>query len=863
MKTKSQKGLHRCWPGSRAVPGTHVFLMGLLACARVQAAVPEPMAGSFRYDYPEVLPPRAGATSESRWLGLLGTASTGDGGWLALWHERTTGYSARLRVRLLPPGFDTEPVGADGYWEGGPPAFTLSPGALYPPALGAVAASTDGSGVVVWVVDGWVQAQRAEQATGGVSGPVLRLASYGASYGPYAILAVTEGTGTWVSYSYASGAYGALLEKDGPGLRPKAWFSVPGLLFPLATAARGELLLTVANLPPWQSPGVRAAVVKADGTTTPTVTLDLPAGAAWLGALPDAEGYLGYWTQDPGESLPLLLYSRSLTARGEWRPGSTEAVVSGLARSANGWRLTPGPVLGILDASGGVAYSLKPGALPRLLGTAGESASARHASDPAGRVLTVNVTGSEFLQNQALIARRVDLSGLQPARYVALTPGTGRQQAPALAWTPRGPQVVFQVDGYFPMVNGVAGAVGFNKLAAAPAGTGLPVPDAAFSTAAQAWQGDSVQLVAYRRVNPVLPESNDSDDVAGQLYTRDAAGVLSASGAPFLIGSGAGSQRGVSLAAYNDGFLAAWREEKQDPADATGIYTIRAATISRTGQVAPPGGRLLAIDLQELSAVDVAANGYITWRAAEPFGNAYATVIRGASYGSYIFPLTLSPPSHNARAPKAIALGGGTLVVWRNQFTHSIQSVIAGQGTGAVRQISPPGPRAREPVVAPLGPGTVAVLWLEEQGYFPGVWLAVVDASGVSRAVPAVTGNFDRDTLAAAGDGAGRLAVAVLDKGLDAPGIKVVQLTPLVPADAGLDITAGAAGVTLSWQVSDVFPARLSIVESSRDLRQWLPAAAAASPSLHQGRAALWFPLTPGEGYRHFRLRGAVNTAAE
>jgi hypothetical protein len=160
----------------------------------------------------------------------------------------------------------------------------------------------------------------------------------------------------------------------------------------------------------------------------------------------------------------------------------------------------------------------------------------------------------------------------------------------------------------------------------------------------------------------------------------------------------------------------------------------------------------------------------------------------------------------------------------------------------------------------------VAVFWLGENSpgdgtstyYPPGVWMATVDASGVSRAVPVLNGDFDPDTLVASGDSAGRIALAVVAVGFESPGVKVILLAPLVPANGGLTIAPGASTTTLSWQVSTVFPSSLATLETSCDLRQWQPAPPATGPELTPGRTAWTFPILPGEPQRFFRLRGVL-----
>jgi hypothetical protein len=585
---------------------------------------------------------------------------------------------------------------------------------------------------------------------------------------------------------------------------------------------------------------------------------DLLSDGNWLGAVSYQDGFYGVWITYFPSPLGALVFGREMTVEGEWKPGTVPQLIAPVGSLLTAPRLTPGPDGAVLSLGGNGNFRLRPGLpLAALPGVAPDIFNHYFALDGT----SVLETGTDL--DGRPIAKRF-ASGTTVPEVLMLASGTGRQQAPSLAWTDRGPQVVFQVDGYG---RDAASQIitGFNQAVGGKGG--WPITDPAFSTASQAWQGNHLQLVTYRQEHQGtlgLGDYLDPDDVMGQLFTADQGGVLTRTGPAFPLASGPGSQRGVAVAPFGTGFLAAWREETTQPFPASYTSSIRAAFVTPEGTVKPPGGKLLDISVGELSAVSVAGDGLVAWKYPQ-LGEGRTGIRTAQIYNQ--FPdqvLTVrqyrnpSPPGHDAVSPQVVANAGAFVVAWRDKITHRIFVSHLTDVLKGATPVSPAGRNAREPALANLSPGVTAVFWLEERISWVEIWMVTLSDGGVSEPSMVTKGDFDRDTLVASGDGQCRVVLGMLDISLETPGLKLLLVAPQIQQNGGLAISAVGGGLELSWDTSVLFPNDASLVESSMDLSHWDRPGTGSTPTQMSGRTRLQLPLPASTLSQFFRLEAKL-----
>lgn len=173
--------------------------------------------------------------------------------------------------------------------------------------------------------------------------------------------------------------------------------------------------------------------------------------------------------------------------------------------------------------------------------------------------------------------------------------------------------------------------------------------------------------------------------------------------------------------------------------------------------------------------------------------------------------------------------------------------------------------KGREPALAALANGGTALFWLNQRSNGRNssqIWMAISPSSTQVFGPPVLiaTGEFNRDTLLARGDGQGRVLLAVksedqADDGLKvfllAPGLSEVPALTLVPSG-----NPAASALKLQWTANLLFPASAGIVERSADLTNWNPAANQLTPT-PDGLSFGLMPTTPGP--RYYRLRAAFS----
>lgn len=244
-------------------------------------------------------------------------SATGDGGWLAAWGEQgRQGAPWRVVARLLPPEL-RGPVNGQGKEESGfaSEATAIPLSSDYPSFL---TISGTGGAWLTWMDAGQLRARWFDQAARGPVGGTLTLRmekdqtlyglSGGAGDGQRACL-VWRGHGDGGDFRA-----GAVLENTPGGPVVSARFALPqrytGTVPPVAAA--GHCLFSVpAILPDAGAGGVivgtvggshpppqELLVVDAAGKVSAPHPLDLPGGAAWTGAIPTENGFLGLWQVD-------------------------------------------------------------------------------------------------------------------------------------------------------------------------------------------------------------------------------------------------------------------------------------------------------------------------------------------------------------------------------------------------------------------------------------------------------------------------------------------------------------------------------------------------------------------------------------
>jgi hypothetical protein len=832
-----------------------VAFMAVRGAASGQLPAGPPLREDFFHaGYTLALPPLSDAEGRAGFSSPT-AAAAGSSAWWVCWRENLplrNGYtSERLMAQRLPEA-GALPVDAV-FWPGAGEAVELDRIVRHEFAqvLSApVMAGGDAGAWVLWHRDATVQV-RWLSASGGVQAfdfslPVAGVLRLGARL-------AGSGTQVWVVIPDAAGAgeaRGFALTAEPAGVRLAGSFSFqhPAAADLKLTAGNGQCMVSWAR-----DTGAAGMTVNAAGLTSPQKTLDLPPGAEWLGTVADAGSGRGVWALPLPPAAVRSLFSRPLAADGTWQAGGTVESLGALASLPH---LQPGRDGAMFILSGGEAYTWQPGG-PLLAWTAWPGIAA-YSFAPHGwasdgrRVLhvTVGVPWSvrSYPSNvSAVNVQRADPSPTPSLGTVQLTAGSGRADAPSVAWSARGATAIAQLSGYRNSFQNGSNILTLHGLeaGAAPA----LYTDGPCSSPAHVWLDAGRLLVVFRRENYLTPEA-DPDDVLGVFFQLQANGTLAQEGAAFVIGGGPGSQRGVKINRVGDRALVVWREVLPGT---TPVYAIRAAFITAGGAVQPPGGTLVDVSVGELAAVAAVENGYIVWRAPQSLVYGSRTAIRyGAMLSDYFrHSGTVSLPDHDATAP---SMAGGTMA-WRDRVTKRIYFGVIHGGASAVA-VSPAGSTAREPAVAALPAGRRLICWLEERPFgLTRVWMAVAAWPGVSEPRLLAEGYFDQETLAASGDGQGRVAVAVTDFG-PGGGARVFIVAPDVSRSGGLDIAPGPGGVHVSWDVSSVFPGRQDILESSTDLTHWQPLPA-LPPAAASGRYSITLPVSPGVPRRSYRLRAS------
>lgn len=506
---------------------------------------------------------------------------------------------------------------------------------------------------------------------------------------------------------------GVVMERTASGqfiTRPFA-FGQSQFLYPQLTARSDRCLVTSHNYFESRAVGVRTATVDAAGVVSATREMELPTDSFWVGGMPYQNGFFGIWTVTyPNQQQ--IIYGREMTPEGAWVAGSSAVVVAPIPATGLVPWLIPGPEASILNLQDH-AYLLRP--LQPLSQIQTHNFQTIIYALSAARILSLSTDTVGRIQG----SRRTLEAPWQADHTAFLTEDPGRASDPSLAWSPRGPQVVFQMEGYGSS-NGQA-ITGGNKLANSQSGAQFLTEK--FSSPSQAWVG-RVQCIAYRRAR--TPETSDPDDVYGVINTLADDGTLTMTRAPFLIAGGPGSQRAVSVAPYyysnGPGFLAVWREEEGSTSDGSYISEIRAANININGEVSPPGGRLVDISVGELSAPATSLSGAVVYRVPQ-LPDSERTMIRFAGVSvpqGVIGYRNVSPPEHDAVNPQVWNNGSSSysLVAWRDKITRRIYVYQQGGNFPAgVIPVSPAGQRALEPRLASLAYSKALAVWIQDQVY--------------------------------------------------------------------------------------------------------------------------------------------------
>ena len=622
-------------------------------------------------------------------------------------------------------------------------------------------------------------------------------------------------------------------------------------------------------------------------------------------------GWMALWTQTV---TPLvrgrIVYGQELDAGGNTIPGKPpQMLFIEPMLNYNAWHgVVSGAGLGaivtannVYDTGGnltctGFAMILRPGTAPQVIGGAGTL--------PLG-MASVSYSNPNLLPPMAacLSADRLDLMtahGLLseyfhetlrshslatpasgwPASQVEATRATGLQEEPALAWTAGAAVVAWQqkslpatgpelrqrrylVDSQSP-----------DFILTNPGGPSLSSPDLATNQ-------NRVLMVARQEdlSDPYAP----SDDVAG-IITENGVAISSV----FKIAAGPGSYRAACATPYWDGFCVVWREEEMR-APYQYEARIRMNVLDRNGVPEIPGGLTIATAGSELSAPAVSFNPpyiKVVWKRQLASGTAveYAQVhkVSEGVFSSSI-PAFAFPAAYSTSSPDVTAHGSGFIITARGDRAEQQDEIMAVFHDN--NYFYPPVPmtapsfgagRSREPALASLSPAATAAFWLKHQtGNRPSdaVWMSIAtgsSASAFSAPVKILTGIFDRDTLAAKGDGLGRVLLAVKSRepgneGLKiyllAPGVNSVPTLTLLPSSANPAANPAAGpvlpGPVLQWTPDLLFPATANIVQASPDLINWLPSAGQLTGDAANAQFLTPPPTTGRSSF--FRLKAAYS----
>jgi hypothetical protein len=759
-----------------------------------------------------------------------------------------------LLARLLPPAFDSPPDGSTAAWNGGAqPAVRIT---ALPLAAPIVSAAGNGGAWLGWIVDGEVQVTRLDQGAAASARPLLRW-PVSFSPGQSNLQAAGAGVNAWVLETSADRGMMmvTVLRKisDAPAIASRT--PVTGGMLDAASLAAGPercLVAFVKSTPDGNR--LQTFTVDAAGQVSGRQELELPPGAVWMGITAVGNGFFGFWSVPFPTPLPWLIYGRHLTSTGAWQADSPAELISPVNSSYGFPSVLPGQSQAIVNSNGSGSYIWRPGSPLQQIHPTGVQ-----VAQDGPRCLRLENS------NNAVLSAVRQYSNAQKAPHgTPLTIGGGYQTSPSLAWTTNGLHMVCQLRNYGTAESQLPISGGNLSLGSGPRNL---ISHPSFFSPAQAWQGDALQLVAYRHdhydTNGVWNQ-DDIDDVMGVLYRTAPDGTLTQPLPPFVIGGGLGSQRGVSVAAFGSGFIAAWREESPYQEGVTYLSSIRAAYISPEGAVQPPGGRIMDISVGELSAVSVGDGGYLAWRVPQNPNSDEPSFIRAAMFPGSGFPpnyYNVSPSSHNAVAPKIVHDGWQQVIAWRDKFSRRIYVSHSSTGYSTALPVSPVEARSREPALARLDYGRSAVFWIEESSFPPGIWMAIIDGSGVSAPVLVTRGLLDRDTLTACGDGQGRVALSYLSYGPGMEGLQTLMLAPDVPRNGGLAITPVAFAApdvrrfNLLWEPSVLFPRLSSIVERSSDLIHWEPDVDRTTGLDGTGRVSLLYSAPAAQPQQYYRLR--------
>lgn len=761
---------------------------------------------------PAPMPGRAGCAEPVS----VAAAPAGEG-WAAAWVEAPSAAARRLVVRWLPR------EKGPGDWPLQHPITVVEQrGQEVWGNLTANVVSGPGGAWVLWSDKAGIRARWLDAATGSLetaetpvdTAPLFR-------WGVSAVSSTGDGSSGWVCWQAEPGLFCRVLRRtpSGTSITPRIALPATSAMRPRMAARSGKAM--IAELGDQQS--FRWSMVSDSGLELTesggSSTLTLP-GSTELLTLRASAG--GFWIGISrfGGGSARELYTMRLSPEGVpeeepvWRL-SAEALTSHTGHEIirTSGLLTAAPQMHLLfpDDAGTTFSPLPVQSGITALGTAGERRLILGAGSSS--------RGSYVAADGAIISA-----------------GSGEQDAPSLVWKATEALAAWQHETDD---SSNEGAVRPILQAGGPAAVSLG--DVSSPSLAV---GGGYRFLAGRVESPGA-SAEDPDDVMGVIGDENGFGT------PFDLGYGAGSQRAAATAYLSGEFVAVWREELIRP-DWSRLYSVRMATVQvQPGLIGTISRRTLLASSEafELSAPRIAessGDALIVWNEGAN--------IRGARLApsGFIHQLqTFSPPGRSCSSPDVVWDGNYYSVAWREKDDSSI-SVSTGWAPSPVRVSG--SIRSREPAVARLNVGRTAVFFLDHLSNRPSsaVYCSIVEAGIPSEPGLLLQGSFDRDILAAAGDGHGRTVIAVKDLAAFPPALRLFIVAPQTPADPGLNISPlPGSRVQLNWTPSVVFPGHQPLIQSSTDLLSWAPAADAVAGAdfgtwqLPMSGPRRWFRLAP------------------
>ncbi len=840
------------------------------------------------YQEGELVTQAMGAAGQDAWL----TASA------FLEPRGEAGQPARMMVRMVRrngPAFPALPLG-EALWSNSPIKVIAG-------SQGAWAVWQVPQGLKAW----WISAE-----TGQGSGSPLLLPG---SAAVASFQVAGDGEIGWVVWDGATGQNVATLTASGgpPRVRGQSVFdlnrtalSASGML----AAGSGQLLL-VQRSGRSASPGpVVSQLVDANAVVTGAAQVWTTPGPKFgdyfYGVISYGAGWMAVWSQT---LTPLLsgniVYGQELEPGGQPVPAQpAQALFVEPQTGYSRWNgVTSGEGKGVIFAVKNfrqvegrwvaecLAMILTPGVSPRVLGNTqiidlgltnyvysyvGDSDLGPPAACLRGNQLDLMTADGNFPEHFSHTIRRYDISASgsdQPSMQVSATQATGVQEEPALAWMPGAAIVAWQQKSTAPtgpeirqrryFANGTSPDLRFNT----PGGLPYSSPDIA---------ANQNRILMVARQDHFDQNSGMLDDDLVGVITENGQAVTSV----FKIGYGPGSQRAGCAAPFGEGFCVVWREEL-NYGSLEYVSRIRAVVLDRNGNPDVPGGYPISTSNDELSAPALAVSGSkfcVVWKREGATGEKVEASIvsyTGSVYSYRTSGLTVFPDSVTTSSPDVAAAGDSFVVTARSDGISGPNAII----TATLGYPSSPlplagtSPKGREPVLASLGEGGTALFWLDHRTRnrpSTQIWMAVSPAIGDAFGTPVViqTGTFDRDTLAAEGDGKGRVLLAVKSRALGDEGVRLYQLVPGFSGLPKLTLSRispspannNTASLQINWTSSLLFPASLDTVQTSTDLQSWTTSTGqlTAVPTADFPVALFQSPLS-SVGDRFYRLRAAYS----